>query len=106
MAVTSSAFATRQARRDHARFDVISAGSALSLFFLLTYALVVVGYLVDPHLPLARALMQAFIPGATQMSASDMFGGAIFAFAWGWYIAVVGVPLYNFFLARKGAPRD
>lgn len=106
MGVTATSFVRQPAAREHARFDVVSAGSALSLFFLLTYALVVIGYLVDPHLPLARAMLRAFIPGATQVSPSDMFGGAVFAFAWGWYIAVVGVPLYNFFLARKAVSKS
>lgn len=103
MSATTGSVAQSRPVREHERFDIMSVGSALSLFFLLTYVLVVIAYLVDPHMPMTQALIHAYIPGSAAPTRGQLFEGAIYAFAWAWYIAVVGVPLYNYSLARQRA---
>ncbi|AXK71058.1 hypothetical protein DWG18_01310 [Lysobacter sp. TY2-98] len=105
MSATITSQARPLASREHERFDVIAVGAALSVFFLITYGIIAVAYLLDPHMPMTQALIHEFIPGTQAPPPGELLEGAIFAFAWGWYIALVGVPLYNVFLARRRSTR-
>ena len=80
---------------------VLALGMALSLSLVITYVLCVVGYLVFPSLPIEHSALGIFLPGFTLLTWSSFFLGLIEAFGWGWYIALVFGPIYNFFAARS-----
>ena len=80
---------------------VLALGMALSLSLVITYVLCVVGYLVFPNLPIEHSALSIFLPGFTLLSWSSFFLGLIETFGWGWYVALVFGPIYNFFAARS-----
>lgn len=82
------------------RIPLIAFGLALSLFLAASFVLCVLGYLVFPELPIAHSVLSALLPGFDLLTWPDFFLGLGESFAWGWYIAVVFAPLYNFFVAR------
>ena len=79
---------------------VLALGMALSLSLVITYVLCVIGYLVFPSLPIEHSALSIFLPGFTLLSRSSFFLGLIETFGWGWYVALVFGPIYNFFAAR------
>ena len=79
---------------------IIALGQALSAFFILSYMICIVGYLLFPGFPVKHEALAIFLPGFTLLSWHTFFLGLIESFAWGWYIAVVFGPIYNFFLRR------
>jgi len=81
---------------------IITLGSALSAFFVLSYTICILGYLVWPNSPVQHASLGIFLPGFTLLNWQSFFLGLIESFAWGWYIAAVFGTLYNFFLRRAG----
>lgn len=80
--------------------NVLAFGMALSLFLLVSYLLCVLGYLLFPSLPISHASLAIFLPGFELLSWSSFFLGAGESFAWGWYVALILGPLYNFFVTR------
>jgi len=79
---------------------VFALGISLSLFFVISYVLCVVGYLVFPGLPINHAALAIFLPGFELLSWGTFVLGLIESFAYGWYIALIFGPLFNFFAAR------
>jgi hypothetical protein len=76
-------------------------GLALSIFFAISFALCVLGYLVLPsQLPIAHGVLSLFLPGFQFMSWPRFLLGLVESIAWGWYIALIFGPLYNFFSHR------
>ncbi len=75
------------------------AGWSLSLFLVVSYVLCVVYGLLVPSYPMHPA-WSALLPGFSWISWSSFFLGLAEVFAYGWYTAVVFVPLYNWFSAR------
>ena len=55
-----------------------------------------------PEGPAQHASLGILLPGFTLLSWRTFFLGLAESFAWGWYIALVFGPLYNFFLRRAG----
>ena len=83
------------------RIPVVALGMSLGIFLALTFVLCV---LFDLWLP-ALAMNQAWLtllPGFTWLTWPSFFLGLAESFAYGWYIALVFAPLYNFFAARFG----
>ena len=79
---------------------VFAFGMALSWFLAISYLLCVLGYLLFPSLPINHAALTIFLPGFELLSWSTFCLGLLESFAWGWYIALIFGPLYNFFLSR------
>ncbi len=79
---------------------VIAFGWSLSLFFLISYLICIIGYLLLPGLPINHAALQIFLPGFQLLTWASFFVGLIESFAYGWYIALIFGPLYNFFVTR------
>ncbi|TZF90010.1 hypothetical protein [Cognatilysobacter lacus] len=90
-----------RSRAAHRPIAVGRAGTALSLFMLVTYALAAVAYVLAPQSPFVQALLREFMPGVTSFSWATLALGGVVAIAWGWYVALVAVPLFNYFLARR-----
>ena len=78
-------------------FSIVVVGLSLSLFFVISYVICLIGYLVFPGLPILHAALSIFLPGFKLLDWQSFFLGLVESFAWGWYVAVVLVPLYNFF---------
>jgi hypothetical protein len=72
----------------------------LSLFLVVSYVLCVIGYLVFPGLPIDHAALAIFLPGFKLLSWSTFLLGLVESFGYGWYVALVFGPLYNFFVTR------
>ena len=79
---------------------VLALGMALSLSLVITYVLCVIGYLAFPSLPIEHSALSIFLPGFTLLSWPSFFLGLVETFGWGWYVALVFGPIYNFFAAR------
>jgi len=82
------------------RLPILAVGNAASLFLAVTF---VVGVLADLALPHDEilGLWRSLVPGTAPHSWKDILAGLAESYLSGWYFALVGVPLYNFFLARE-----
>lgn len=79
---------------------VLALGMALSLSLVISYVLCVLGYLFFPNVPIEHTALALFLPGFTLLSWPSFFLGLVESFGWGWYVALVFGPIYNFFAAR------
>lgn len=76
-----------------------TVGHATSLFLVITYTFCVIFDLLFPQHAMYTA-WEKFLPGFQWISWRSFFFGLIETYLYGWYVAVVWVPLYNFFSAR------
>lgn len=83
-----------------ATIPVFALGMGLALFLLISYVLCIIGYLLFPSLPIAHSALSIFLPGFTLLNWSSFFLGLVESFGYGWYVALVFGPLYNFFATR------
>ena len=79
---------------------VLAFGMSLSLFSLISYVICIIGYLLFPALPINHAALSIFLPGFELLSWPTFLLGLVESFAYGWYIALIFGPLYNFFVTR------
>lgn len=87
--------------RPVARVPVVALGSSLGLFLALTFVLCVLFDLWFPE----RAMNPAWsplLPGFTWINWPSFFLGLAESYSYGWYVALVFAPLFNFFAARGG----
>jgi hypothetical protein len=82
------------------RVPVAVLGLSLSGFFVVSYGICILGYLIYPSLPIQHAALATFLPGFELLSRRTFFLGLVESLAWGWYIALLFGTLYNFFLRR------
>ncbi len=75
-------------------------GFSLSAFLAISFTLCVLGYLLFPGLPIAHSALSIFLPGFALLSWRSFVLGLAESIVWGWYVAVVFVPLYRFFARR------
>ena len=87
------------AHRAHV-IPILALGMALSLFLAISYVLCVLGFVFWPNLPIEHSALSIFLPGFTLLSWSSFLFGLIESFGWGWYIALIFAPLYNFFHSK------
>jgi hypothetical protein len=80
--------------------NIVRLGLSLSTFFAISYAICIAGYLLFPGFPVQHAALSIFLPGFELLSWRSFTLGLVESFIWGWYIAVVFAPLYNFFGRR------
>lgn len=103
MAIADTSIEARQgiAPRVHSpHIPVLALGMSVSVFLVVSYVLCVIGYLLFPGLPIDHAALAIFLPGFKLLSWSTFLLGLVESFAYGWYIALIFGPLYNFFAAR------
>ncbi len=89
--------------RAGSRIPVLALGTSLGTFLALTFVLCVLFDLWFPALAM-NPVWAPLLPGFTWISWGSFFLGLVEVFAYGWYIALVFGPLYNFFAARFGNP--
>ncbi len=75
-------------------------GLSLSAFFVVSYGICILGYLIFPALPVQHAALAIFLPGFELLSWRSFFLGLVESLLWGWYIAVLFGALDNFFVRR------
>ncbi|BCX80976.1 P-type Cu+ transporter [Methylomarinovum caldicuralii] len=81
-----------------------TAGQATGLFLALSYTLCVICCLIFPEHRLYLS-WQKWLPGFSWLSWPSFFLGLVESYAYGWYFALVWVPLYNFFLKAPWSKR-
>lgn len=79
---------------------LIPFGVSMSLFFVVTYVACIVFYLLFPELVQTHALLSLFLPGFSLLDWPSFFIGLVESFAYGWYVALIFGPLFNFFAAK------
>lgn len=79
--------------------SLTAVGHATSLFFVITFSLCVAFDLAFPGHAMYQA-WQKLLPGFAWLSWKRFLLGLIEAYGYGWYGALVWVPLYNVFAMR------
>ena len=81
------------------RIPVIVFGLSLSLFFAVTFVICVLFDLWFPESAMYPAWAK-FLPGFTWLTWPSFFLGLVESFAYGWYVALIFGPLFNYFASR------
>ncbi|MCO6414526.1 MAG: hypothetical protein J5I92_17465 [Thiogranum sp.] len=80
--------------------SLVAVGHASSLFLAITFTLCVAFDLLFPAHAMYEA-WQALLPGFAWLSWRSFFLGLIESYGYGWYFALVWVPIHNVFAARS-----
>jgi len=81
------------------RLPVFALGMSLGLFLAFTFVLCVLFDLWFPALAM-NSVWAPLLPGFAWIDWANFLLGMVEAFAYGWFIAVIFGPLYNYFSAR------
>jgi len=79
-----------------------ATGNASSLFLAISYSLCVGFDLLFPEHAMYQA-WEKLLPGFEWISWKSYFIGLIESYGYGWFFALIWVPLYNVFSARETA---
>ena len=82
------------------RPGIVPVGLTLSAFLLITYLLCIGFGLVAPESLHMHRAWAPLLPGFEWLTLRGFLAGAAGAYAYGWYIAVLFVPLWRFFNRR------
>jgi hypothetical protein len=74
-------------------------GHATSLLLLFTFTICVTFDLIFPEHAMFKA-WQDLLPGFEFISWKSFVLGAIESYAYGWYFALIWVPIYNYFISK------
>ena len=83
------------------RIPVLASGMSLGVFLVVTYVLCVLFDLWFPTQAM-HPVWAPLLPGFTWLTWPSFFLGLVEAFAYGWWVALVFGPVYNFFAAKFG----
>lgn len=78
------------------RISLSVVGNASSLFLAITFSLCIVFDLIFPDHAMYKSWIQ-LLPGFEWISWKSFFLGLIESYLYGWYFALIWVPLYNYF---------
>jgi len=82
------------------RLSLTAIGHATSLFLLITF-IVCVGFdLMFPDHAMYEA-WQPLLPGFKWISWNSFFLGSLESYSYGWFFALIWVPIYNYIIVRK-----
>jgi cytochrome c biogenesis protein CcdA len=81
------------------RISLAAVGHATSIFLATTFTLCVAFDLIFPDHAM-YAVWQKLLPGFEWISWQSFLIGLIESYGYGWYFALIWVPLYNVFAAR------
>lgn len=79
---------------------IAPVGHAISLFLVISYLLCVAFGLLAPENMHMHKAWAPLLPGFEWLTLRGFIFGLISAYFYGWYVAVVFVPLYRFFRHR------
>lgn len=82
------------------RIPVIAFGLSLGLFFVITFALCVGFDMLFPGQAMYQTWLR-LLPGFTWLTWQSFMLGLIESFAYGWYVALIFGPLFNFFASWR-----
>lgn len=82
---------------------IVPVGNALSLFLALTFTICIAWGLVTPMSMHMHGAWEPLLPGFHWISLPAFLIGLAETYAYGWYIALVFVPLFNLFNRQSGA---
>jgi hypothetical protein len=82
------------------RIPVITFGLSLGFFFVITYVLCVGFDLLFPGHAMYQTWLR-LLPGFTWLTWPSFLLGLIESFVYGWYVALVFGPLFNFFVSWR-----
>lgn len=77
-----------------------AVGHATSLFLAISFTLCVIFDLVFPQHQMYPA-WQKLLPGFEWISLGSYVLGLVESYAYGWYVALIWVPLYNVIVSRS-----
>jgi hypothetical protein len=83
-----------------ARIPVIAFGLSLGLFLAITYVLCVGFDLLFPGQAMYQTWLR-LLPGFTWLTWPSFLLGLVESFAYGWYVALIFGPLFNFFASWR-----
>ena len=75
-------------------------GMSLGLLFVVIYCVCLLAYLVAPGIGEGHAVLSLLLPWFKLLTWQSFIIGLIESFIYGWFIALVFAPLYNFLSAR------
>ncbi len=81
------------------KISLSTIGHTASLFLAISFILCVGFGLVFPGFAMYKA-WQALLPEFTWLTPGTFFLGLVESYAYGWYVALLWVPLYNLFARR------
>lgn len=81
--------------------SLLAVGHATSLFLAITFVLCVAFDLAFPHHAMYEA-WRKLLPGFEWISWSTFVSGLVQSYSYGWYFALIWVPLHNYFLHKSG----
>ena len=81
------------------RIPLVVFGLSLGLFLAITYVLCVGFDLIFPGQAMYQTWLR-LLPGFTWLTWPSFALGLVESFAYGWYVALIFCPLFNFFAAR------
>ncbi|MCB0309180.1 MAG: hypothetical protein KDD48_07395 [Bdellovibrionales bacterium] len=83
----------------HHHLSIIAVGHATSIFLAISFALCVVFDLIFPQHAMYGS-WQKLLPGFEWISWKSVFLGLTESYGYGWYIALIWVPVYNVVMSR------
>ncbi len=83
----------------HSSLSIVQVGWLASAFIVINYVLCIALGVIWPDWEMHRPWLQ-FFPGFEWLTLTGFLIGLVESFLYGWYVAVIFVPLYNFFIAR------
>jgi len=82
------------------KMSLFAFGNATSLFLAISFSLCVVFDLFFPQHAMYDVWLK-LLPGFEWLSWNSFFIGLLESYAYGWFIALIWVPLYNFFGSKS-----
>ena len=80
--------------------SLVAVGHATSLLFVITFTLCVVWDLLFPEYAMFES-WRRLLPGFEWISWKSFFLGFVESYGYGWYLALIWVPIYNVFAVRR-----
>ena len=80
--------------------SLLAVGHASSLFLAITFSLCVAFDLLFPSLAMYQLWLK-LLPGFEWISWRSFLLGLVETYGYGWYLALIWVPLYNLFASRQ-----
>jgi len=81
------------------RIPVFAFGMSLGIFLAVTYVLCIGFDLIFPGQAMYQTWLR-LLPGFTWLNWQSFLLGLVESFAYGWYVALIFGPLFNFFAGR------
>jgi hypothetical protein len=97
---SKSSFGTPVPVMASSAIPVLALGMGLGLFLVISYLLCILLYFLSPGMVENHAMLALLLPGFQLLTWPSFFLGLAESFGYGWYIALIFGPLYNFFVTR------